>query len=313
MVYLCSFLKNTIYGLSVFFTQALTQNVDVLDILSLRFIMSTVVMWLLKLTGVLNIKIGINDFFRKNDRTSYLKGVLAAALFEPVLYMFFETVGISMTTGVTAGVILSLSPVFSCIAEMLILKEKNTLMQKVFLGMGIAGVLYIAVNTSSAEGRDTLLGMAFIVLAVITGSLFLTYSRKSSKAFSAMEITYISSCVGMIVFNAVNVVRHFIMGDISEYFVPFLSVENMIGFVFLSVASTVIATGMNNYALSKMQVSTMSAFGGVSTLVTIFAGVVFQNEKLYSFHIIGMMLIIIRMVGVSWIQIKRDKVLSGGE
>ncbi len=307
MVYLCAFLKNMVYGLSVFFTQGLSENVDVLDILALRFIISTVVLWLLKITGIVNIKIGLKDFLGKTQRTPYLKGLLITALFEPVLYMFFETLGISMTTGITAGVILSLAPISSCISEEIFLKEKSTFMQKVFLGVGIVGVLYIAVNTASAEGKDTFLGMAFIALAGITGSLFLTFSRKNSKVFSAMEITYVSSALGMFIFNLINVVRHIMMGNISGYFIPYLNVENMIGFVFLAVISTVVATGMNNYAMSKMQVSTMAAFGGISTLTTILAGVLFRHEKLYMFHILGMVLIIIRMVGVSYIQIKKSK------
>ncbi len=307
LVYSFAVLKNVIYGLSVFFTQGLTENVDVLDVLSLRFIMSAGVLWFLKTLKVVKIDIGVKDFFVKNERTPYLKGLLLAAVFEPVLYMFFETMGVSMTTGITAGVILSLTPVAACISEGIFLKEKTTLMQKIFLLLGIIGVIYIAMNTSSQNGKDTLLGIMFVVLAVIVGALFLTFSRKSSKAFNAMEISYVASCLGMIVFNFVNVVRHISNGTIATYFSPYFNAENMMGFIFLAVISTVIATSMNNFALSKMQVSTMSAFSGVSTLVTIAAGVLFGGEKLYTFHIIGISLIVLRMVGVSYIQIKRDR------
>jgi drug/metabolite transporter (DMT)-like permease len=77
--------------------------------------------------------------------------------------------------------------------------------------------------------------------------------------------------------------------------------------VFLAIVSTIIATWMNNYALSKIQVSTSSAFSGVSTLITILLGVLVGGEKLYSFHIVGLFLIALRMVGVSYIDIKRTK------
>ncbi len=306
IVYLFAVLKNVIYGLSVFFTGTLSETVDVLDVLALRFLLSTAVLWLLKVTKLVKMKVGVRDLFKKKeDRNPYLKNLLIAAIFEPVLYMFFETLGISMTTGITAGVILSLAPITGCIAEEVFLKEKTTLLQKVFLAIGIVGVIYISVNTNTTDGKDSLWGILFVVIAVLVGSLFLTFSRKSSKAFSAMEITYISSWLGMVVFNAVNVVRHLANGTILTYFAPYMSIENMVGFVFLAVISTVIATGMNNFALGKMQVSTMSAFGGLSTLVTIAVGVLFNNETLYPFHIIGMILILIRMVGVSWIQIRK--------
>lgn len=311
MIYIFAFLKNVVYGTSIFFTQGLTKNVDVLDVLALRFLMSFAVLWVLKVTGVLKIKVGIRELCTKRHRRApFIKALLLAALFEPVLYMLFETLGVSMTTGITAGVLLSLNPISGCIAESLILKEKTTTLQKFFLGIGIVGVIYIAVNTNTSTGQDTLLGIIFILLAVVTGSLYLVFSRKSSSSFSSMEITYVSAMLGMIAFNFINIVRHIYSGNITKYFVPYMSAENITGFVFLAVISTIVATGMNNYALRKMQVSTMSAFGGISTLVTIAVGVIFRGEHLEYFHFIGLVLIVARMVGVSYIDMQKHKFMK---
>ncbi len=307
LVYFFAFLKYVIYGMSVFFTGELSANVDFLDILALRFLMSALVLWILKITRAVKINIGVKDFLKKNDRTRFLKPLLLSALFEPVLYMFFETLGISMTTGITAGVILSLNPVASCISESLILKERSTAAQKIFLGLGIVGVIYIAAMTDTSGGEDSFLGILFITVAVITGALYLTFSRKSSKHFSAMEITYVSTVLGALAFNAVNIVRHLIVGDILHYFDPYFDLGNLWGFFFLAVISTIIATGLNNFALSKLQVSTMAAFSGLSTVVTIIASVIIGGERIYYYHIIGMALIVARMLGVSYIQIKRDR------
>ena len=121
-----TFLKNVIYGASVFFTGALTDSVDVLDILALRFLMSFGVFFILKQARILKIQVGIRDIFQATSRHQYIKHLLVAAIFEPVLYMAFETIGISMTTGITAAVILSLAPISSCICEEVVLKEKTT-------------------------------------------------------------------------------------------------------------------------------------------------------------------------------------------
>ena len=212
-----------------------------------------------------------------------------------------------MTTGITAGVILSLSPISSCICESIILKEKTTLMQKILLGLGIIGVIYISVNTSTTDGKDSIAGILFIVLAVVSGSLFMVFSRKSSSHFNSMEVTYFSALLGMIAFNSVNVVRHILSGNILEYFSPLFNVQNLTGFIFLAIVSTIVATGMNNFALSKIQTSTASAFSGLSTVVTITVGVIFGGEHLYYFHYIGITLILIRMIGVSYISIKKSR------
>jgi drug/metabolite transporter (DMT)-like permease len=122
-----------------------------------------------------------------------------------------------------------------------------------------------------------------------------------------MEITYVSCMLGAIIFNAVNVVRHLIVGDILHYFDPYFDPANLVGFFVLAILSTIIATCMNNFALSKMQASTMAAFGGISTLVTVVVSVWLGGEVLYPYHFIGFSFILIRMVGVSVIAIRRDR------
>lgn len=307
LAYLFTILKYVIYGTSVFFTGSLSENVDVLDILALRFLISFIVLYFLKIFKIIKINVGIKDIFKKTERSKHIKSLLLAAIFEPVLYMLFETLGISMTTGITTAIILSLTPISSCICESIILKEKTTLMQKILLGLGIIGVIYIAVNTNTSDGKDTIAGIIFIVLAVVSGSLFMVFSRKSSAHFNSMEVTYFSAMLGMIAFNFVNIVRHISIGDILGYFSPLFNIQNLIGFIFLAIISTIVATGMNNFALSKIQTSTASAFSGLSTVVTITVGVIFGGEHLYYFHYIGITLILIRMIGVSYISIKKTR------
>jgi len=307
IMYLLALLKNIIYGLSVFFTGGLVSSTDVLDVLALRFLLSWCVFEILKKAKILKINICIKDYFGKTERSKYLKSLLLAALFEPVLYMLFETLGIAMTTGVMTGVLLSLMPISCVICESILLKDNTSVLEKFFLLVGIAGVVYIAVNSGNSDGENSIVGMIFLLLAVVSGALYMVFSRKSSDKFTSVEITYFASFFGMIIFNALNVTRHLLSGDISEYFVPFMSIDNMIGFVFLSIVSTIIATGMNNFALSKIKVSTMSAFGGISTLVTIATGVLLNGEKLYMYHYIGLTLIIVRMLGVCYLAYNGNK------
>lgn len=315
--YLCALLKGVIYGSTVFFTGKLTESTDVLDVLALRFLLSFIVMWLLKVTRIIKINVGVKNFIKKSERLPNMKYLLLAALFEPVLYMLFETAGIAQTTGVTTAVILSLAPVLTIIVEIVFLKERCSLLQKIFLGCGVFGAIYIAVNTNTTDGNNTVAGILFLVAAILSGSLFGACSRKSSSRFSPFEITYISCMFGALAFNAANIVRHIAAGSILHYFDPYFSLENMIGFVFLSIASTIVATAMNNYAHSRLQMTTTSAFGGVSTIVTIFIGVIFNNEVLEYYHYIGFAFILIRMIGVSSITIYNDKkrrtVDTGGE
>ena len=90
LAYIAILLKCVIYGSTIFFTSQLTENVDVLDLLSLRFLISFAVLWLMKMMRVFKINVGIRDFFdKKSEKRPFMKNILLAALFEPVLYMLF--------------------------------------------------------------------------------------------------------------------------------------------------------------------------------------------------------------------------------
>ena len=307
LAYLSAIGKCIIYGATPFFTGALSENMDVLDLLSLRFLLSFVVFLILKNLRILKIDLKVKDIFVKNDRTPHIKNLILTALFEPVLYMLFETLGISMTNGVTTAVILSVAPVFYCVGEFIFFRQYPSLWQGVFLTLGMAGAAYIAVCTSNEGGRSSLMGIIFLILALTVGALFCVFSRKSSSHFSPLEITFVSSMLGAVCFNAVNVVRHIAKGDILHYFAPYFDLENLFGFVMLGVMSTIFATMMSNYALSKIKISTFSAFGGVSTIVTVLIGVIFANEKLMYFHYIGFPFILARMIGVCAIDMYKDR------
>lgn len=178
---------------------------------------------------------------------------------------------------------------------------------KIFLTLGVIGVIYIGINTNVSDGNDTLFGIVCLIIAVIAGPLYLVFSRKCSGKFKPLEITYFSCLLGTVVFNAVSIVKHLWQGSIADYFDPYFDPDNIMGFIALSIVSTIFCTLMNNFSMSKLQASTVSAFSGVSTVVTILIGVIFLQEKLYYFHYIGFALIFIRMIGVSYIAIKKDK------
>ena len=307
LAYFFLLFKAIIYGLTPFFTLELSKSCDVPDILALRFLLSFSVMWVLKQLKIIKVNIGIKNFVIKKHRLPNLGYLLLAGLFEPILYMFFETLGISMTSSITAAVILSLSPISSCILEWFIFKTHPTPMQGVFLACGIAGVIYIAVNTSVEGGESNLFGIIFMILAIVSGNMFCAFSKKSSDKYSAFDITYISCMLGAFAFNAINIVRHIINGDILHYFDPYFEPKNILGFIVLGIMSTIIATSMNNYAISRVAMSTHSAFGGISTVVTVLVGVFFGEEIIRAYHLVGFPLILIRMIGVSTISIMRDK------
>ena len=227
-------------------------------------------------------------------------------LFEPIGYFLFETFGLNGTTTSTAGLLNCTMSAFVIVFEMLILHESTTVTEKFMILLRMLASVLIALNTSST-GENTLWGVLFILGSVISGALFLVLCRKSSQEFTSMEITYAMSILGAVIFNGINIVNHLYQNTITSYFEPYMHMGNLIGFVFLGIISSIIATVLSNYALGKIQVSHSSAFGGLTTVVTLLAGVILLGEKLYWYHYISIVLILVASAGMVLSLNKREK------
>lgn len=283
--------KILIYGSSSLFTRELLATTDVLDIIALRFLLTAAVFLLLNLFGMVKLSFKGKSF----------RNMLLCAVFEPILYFIFETMGISMTSTIIVGVITALSPISSVLFSRIFLKERINKIQALGLFLGIFGVLFIVIFTNKGkESSDSsVIGILFMILAVVSGSMFSVFSRKSSEQFKPMEISCFSSFVGCIGFNSVNIVRHTFSGTVLSYFKPLLSVENLMGFAFLSVLSSIVAVSLGNYALSRIQIFKTAAFSGLSTVYTIILGIIIYNEALHIYHIVGTALILLGIYGVN--------------
>ena len=111
--------------------------------------------------------------------------------------------------------------------------------------------------------------------------------------------------VGAVVFNGINITRHLTAGTITSYFAPLLTWENLVGFLFLSLLSSIGATVMNNYAVSRIQASSVSALGGISTITTVMLGVLVNGEVLDWYHYAGIVMILCGGIGVNYITQRR--------
>ena len=109
---------------------------------------------------------------------------------------------------------------------------------------------------------------------------------------------------GTIIFNFINVVIHISNGTITNYFSPLFNPQNIVGFLYLGLLASICATMLNNFALSKIQASSASVFSGLSTIVTVLAGVLVNNESFYWYHLLGGALTLAGAIGTNYFRLK---------
>lgn len=299
MAYAAVISKSIIYGLTVIFVSELLNSADVWDILAFRFLLSAALFLGLRLFKMVKV----------NFKGKSIKILLVTAIFEPFLYFVFETLGVKYTSTITVGIITAAMPAFVVAFEFIFLKERTTIAQKLFLLLRVLGVMYIMMMSGDA-GENSVKGIVFMVLAIASGAMFIICSRMASKDFTALEVTYFTNIFGAVVFNGINLVRHIAAGTVSAYFNPIMNLNNLAAILFLGICASTLATVLNNYALSKLQGSLISSFGGLTTLTTLAMGVLIKNESFLYYHWIGTALILVGIIGMSYATEKTTNELS---
>lgn len=221
--------------------------------------------------------------------------LIALGLVQPVLYFLCESYGISLTNATVSGVIIALIPIMALAAGVLFMREKPSWKQVGFSVLSISGVVVMTLQ-QSAGGTVHPLGVVLLVGAVACGAAFNIMSRKLSGAFSALERTYVMMLIAAVVFTILAVIET--GGSTAQLFAPVDSLPFMGSMLYLSLFSSILAFLCLNYAATILPVGKSTAFCNVTTVLSVFAGVVFLGESINAASLIAAVVIIIGVFGV---------------
>lgn len=280
-------IKSVIYGLTYLMVSDILEKISNFDLLAYRFLAAAITFELFRLLRIIKI-----DLKGKN-----IWPLIGIALLQPVYYIFQNT-GLSKTSSLTAGIIGSLSSVFILILEAFILKEHANWKQKLFLFLSTGGVLLITALEGGGEARNSLTGIFLLLLAVLVDGLFTVLTRKNCEKFTPVEITYVLMIFMAAVFNVINAARRLWIGELQNYFTPLLDFGVLWRILYLGVLASAVAYLIFASMVSQMQASSSSVFSGVSTVVSIIAGVLFRHETFFWYHAIGTVMILLGVWGV---------------
>lgn len=271
-----------LYGLSYIFTKQATNQASVLALLGWRFVIAFVVMGGLILVGFVHIDL----------RGKTVKPLLLVSLFNPVLYFVGETVGISHTTASESGVFLACIPVASLLASTLILHRRPSRQQVIGILMTLVGVI-ITVVAVGTQTSLSLMGYLFLSLAVGTYALYSVFVEKATD-YTGIEITYLMLAAGAVVFSTLAVGEAAGQGNIGALLrLPVVNLKFLEAILYQGIGSSVIALFLANFAISKIGVNQTSSFIGISTVVSIVAGMVILGEQFNGYQFLGATIIIL--------------------
>ena len=288
--YLAALSFSTIIGFSFLFTKVALEYASPLTNLAHRYTVAAIVLFILQQSKLIQVKLSKEDIL----------SILPMSLFYPLLFFMFQSFALQYISSSEAGILQALVPIITLILASVFLKEKTTFIQKFFLCLSVAGVIYIFLSKGANLGVETgILGFMLMLGSVFSNAINNILSKYKGGQYRAIDLTVVVILVGFLVFNSLSFVTHFLSGNLMSYFEPLGHLSYLISILYLGILASIVTASLSIYAIVRLGASIVSVFGNLGTVLTIVAGAVFLHEPIYAYHIIGASLIIGGILGMN--------------
>ena len=179
------------------------------------------------------------------------------------------------------------------------LKEKSNLIQKLSIGISLLGVLYITLKKGSTIDLANMKGMILLLMSALSFAGYSVLARKLTKDYTTTELSFIMITLSFVVFTTISVVGNVTAGTMKEFLLPLTSIKFIVAILYLGVISTLGTSMLTNFALSRLEASKMIVFSNLGTVISIVAGVIFLNEAIFAYHIVGSIMIVGGVLGTN--------------
>ena len=289
LAYVSAAANAVIVGFSFLFVKIALESAAPMDVLAWRFAVSFAVLSLPVLFG--KIQAGF--------RGRPLHRLLLLAAFYPLGFFLFQTYGLQHAASAEAGILNAFVPVLILLLASVFLKEPASGLQRISVGLSVAGVVFIYWMKGSDIDLSNLTG---ILLLTGSSAAFAGYSvlaRSLLKSFRPVELTWWTLGMGFVIFAAMSGIEHASNGTWNELFAPLRDARFIMSVLYLSILSSLVTAFTANYALSRLQAAKAGVFTNLSTVVAIAAGALILGEAIEMYHLVGSLMIIAGVWGTN--------------
>ena len=261
-----------VWGSSYLATKVLTERGSVFAILSARFLIAAVIMlavWLLTKN-------------RRLDRRGFLIGVVFGLTQAGILSL--ETWGVKLTSATNAGLIISMTIVFTPILESLWMKKWLPRSYFIAATAAIVGVLLLVSGNGFHApnwGDALMLGAAIVRSFHVTALGRLT----SGYSYSSVSVTFVQTVVCAVVFTLAD------LPGVVESYSSFTALD-WLDLFYLAAACTVFAFLVQLWAVRQTSAARVSLLLGTEPIWAVLIGITLGSELLGWLGILGALLIV---------------------
>lgn len=228
-------------------------------------------------------------------RGKNLRALLLLGLCEPIIYFIGEQYGLKFTNSAFSGVMIAVIPIVTLLMAAVFLKERPSKLQWFFSFVSIFGVIAVTL-LAGGEGEIRVIGVIFLLLAVVSGSAYAVISRRISDDFSAFERSFIMQLMGAIFFTVMAFYEN--RQDLSALITPWGDWGFIGGTLFLAVGASTAGYMLYNYAVANAPIANVSALCNLTTVLSVVAGVVVFGEPFSVWQALALIVVLVGIWGV---------------
>ena len=222
---------------------------------------------------------------------SFMFSSIALSIAPTTVLLCFRFTAAVLTLSLVAvtGTVLAVVPVICILADVFISHESVTKLQ---ILCAVACVGGVALVETGGETRISLLGFVCLLMTLVCDVGYYVLSRRASRQFSPLEVTFVMFLMGMVVFVPAALIQGH--GQMAELFLPAIQSAPFWGSVFfLGAVSSVGAYGLLNFANATLTNSEASLIGNIGTVVSVLAGVLLLKDPFTPLQAVGVVVILV--------------------
>lgn len=276
IAFVFAFLASLFYGVA--FTVAkdvMPAYIKPFGFILLRVSVAGLLFWLVGMT-IQKEKIQSRDFIR----------IFMAALFGCALNMLTFFKGLSMTTPISAAVIMVITPVLVLSFSALILKEKTTPLKIIGIFIGLSGTLLLILYGQKLEIDKTgMIGNLLVFVNAASYALYLIIIRNLTQKYHPLTFAKWIYLFGFFL------VLPFGFAELKEVSWQELPESAWIGMGYIVVITTFLTYMFNMFALRELKATTLSIFIYLQPLIASIYAILVGSDSLNTVKIMAAILI----------------------
>lgn len=258
----------SLWATSFLAVKYIVQNIPPFTAAAFRFVVVTLVAWVLLLLLDRKAKITIRD----------IPLTAAAGFFQTTLYFAFQYWGLMFTTASNGAILANTRPIFIALIAILFFGEIFNWRKVAGIAIAFLGVVlivgqgsFITVGTDSEQFKGDL----FLLFTAVSGAIGLVLTKRVLGRFGPLAtLTYINTfgALGLLPFAGWELFRGVTINSTS--LLPWLAP------VYQALFTTIVAHFMWNQVLSRKEASWAAVFLYITPVMTVVLSWIFLNETL---------------------------------